>query len=392
MQIDTSVCLYRLDSVAGLNLPGFVIAASFDAIEDALHAIESRDLAALVLDLDHPESVSLIVEALARRPRLAVVGVTARTSINELLEAQRAGCMQFTMKPIDPNDLAVALRRAMNVPSAQVTESRTFALMGAIGGAGATTIACHLGVELAELRKDAAVVDLDLEFGGVVGMFDVSAPYTIADLVSVGAADTVLLNKAAVQLPSGLHLFARPANIAAAHAMDESLLRPTLSTLGKHYKVLVLDLPRRLDPIVGTAIEMSDKLIVVLQLTVPAIENTRRLIEALEAEGIKREQIELVVNRHRKNMHTCTVEMVEQQLKRSIFGVVPSDYQSVQASGDLGKPLTRKNPVRQAIAEIAQKLLGDTATQAPKAEGAGGWLKNLTRLRGSRAESASSPR
>ena len=57
-------------------------------------------------------------------------------------------------------------------------------------------------------------------------------------------------------------------------------------------------------------------------------------------------------------MQTCTIEMVEEQLGMKAATLIPSDYSSVHKAIDAGVLLNRKNVVRSAINELAQKLTG----------------------------------
>jgi pilus assembly protein CpaE len=255
--------------------------------------------------------------------------------------------------------------------------SQTISVISAAGGAGSTTIACHLAVELAgEDGISAAVIDLDFDFGGVARAFDVAPHFTIADIASAGVVDAVLLEKAAVELPCGVHVVARPPSIHAAQGIDDDAVRNTIRAAARQYPYVVLDLPRKLDPICGQAIELSNKLLIVVQLTVPNLDNAKRLIEAVTAEGVPPEIVEIVVNRYRKSTATCTLDMVESQLKKKVYAVVPSDYHAVRDSVDYGKTLAKRNPVRIAIAEMAARIVGQPTETAKK-----GWLSGVANSR-----------
>lgn len=189
--------------------------------------------------------------------------------------------------------------------------------------------------------------------------FDVDPRFTIADLTGVGDVDAHLLDKTAMKPRPGVHVFARPRSVREAHAIHESRVSAMLRAAGNAYANTLIDLPHQLSPIAGAAIECCDKLLLVLQLTVPCVDNARRVIDAICVDGdFPEDRIEIVVNRHRKGTHTCTVEMVEKQLHHRVLAVVPSDYQSVRRSFDAGKPLSSRNPVRGAIREAAVLLTG----------------------------------
>lgn len=340
-------------------VPGFSIAARTKTRDELLTAAGTLHAAALVIDIDDPNAVSLIIAAREVRPRMATVGITKGTDLKHVIAAQRAGCTHISTRPLDPNDLVVALRHAINQTGDVSQDSETIGVIGAVGGAGTTTIACHLVTELAQLgQSSAALFDLDLEFGGAARAFDVAPKFTLADLVTTSTADASLLERAAVKLSSGPHIFSRPPTIVSAHTIDDQVVRNTLRMATRVYRYIVLDLPRKLDALTGAAIEQCGKVLLVLQLTVPSIDNAKRFIDALTAEGFAHERIELVVNRFRKNVSNCTIDLVESQLGQTALGVVPNDYETVNKAIDVGQALSQKSPVRCAIREIAAKLAG----------------------------------
>ncbi|MEP0847460.1 MAG: hypothetical protein HRF50_11685 [Phycisphaerae bacterium] len=361
-----TVCVHQLSEVQSDMLPGFRIVSHTSSRKDLMDAIGTRSPGALIIDLDEPDALNTIVEALEVRPQLAVVGVTQGTDLKYIIAAQRAGCSHISTRPLDPNDLVVALRHAIDQTGEATMASETFALLGSIGGAGTTTIACHLAVELAQLDSlPTALFDLDLDFGGVARSLDLTPQFSVADLASAGAVDAVLLEKAAVRLDSGPFVFARPPGIPEAHAVDEHALRNILKASSRVYRYVLLDLPRKLDHLTGAAIEHCNKLLLVLQLTVPSIDNAKRFIDALTAEGVGQDRLEIVVNRYRKNLANCTIELVERQLGQNVIGVIPSDYESVNKAIDIGTTLSQRSPVRTAIRQLAERLTGRDEKKKP---------------------------
>lgn len=373
--VNRNACLHKLPEIAPEMLPDFHIAAVTQAREDLLTALTAADIVLLVIDLDEPDAVNTIVNALEVVPQLGIVGITGSNDLNKAIAAQRAGCRQITTRPIDPTDLITASRRAIG-QSEESSNKRILAVFGTTGGAGSTTFASYLAVCLADPPKSrTALIDLDTEFGGVARAFDVAPPFTIADMASVGSVDPALFARGVASLDCGVDVVARPPSITEAHTLEEHAIRSILRTASSLYEHTVVDLPRRLDPVTGATIELCSRLILVAQLTVPSIDNTRRLIESLAAEGVTQDRIEIVINRYRKSVHTITVEMVEKELSHKVLGLIPSDYAAVNSALDTGQTLNARNPVRAAIAEIAAKLAGPKATDSATKKY--GWFASL---------------
>jgi two-component system response regulator HydG len=97
----------------GLRRRGFEVATSTHA-HDALARLRDEDFDALLTDLQMPGvgGIVLCTEALAIRPGLPVVVITAFGSLESAIAAMRAGAYDFITKPFDLDVLAMALRRA----------------------------------------------------------------------------------------------------------------------------------------------------------------------------------------------------------------------------------------------------------------------------------------
>jgi len=357
--VKPSVCVHRLPGLKPAWLPKCLIVSTSTTRDQLMQALTSVDCDILILDLDDHDAINTIVAAVEVCGKLVVVGLTGSNDFDLIIKAQRAGCKQLSRKPIDPDDLrAAVLRAAQEIFGAKSTGHCT-AVMGPTGGSGSTTLACHLAMEMANQAVGRTLlVDLDFDFGGVARAFDLSPKFTFSDLAEASSIDKGVLETTIVKVDDGPDILARPRNIADAHRVSGETVRETLRVAAESYGHVIMDLPRKLDEITGVGIEMCDRLLLVVQLTVPSVDNAARLLDTLSGEGIGRERVDLVINRFRKKVHSCTVEMVEKQLNLKSIGTIPSDYSSVNRALDAGVLLSPKSAVRTSIADLAQKLLG----------------------------------
>lgn len=367
---EITVCLHNLDDLASYELPGFVVLArtnSRSELRDALGALRPR---VLVLDIDEPKAGDIIIGALELSSDLCIIGVTDQGHPQAMVEAIRSGCKQLATKPVDPNDLVVAIRRGLNEDTDVRQAGTVYGVMSAVGGAGGTTVACHLALGLADqLKCGVLVADMDLEFGGVARAWDVSPTYTVADIASAETVDTLLLKKATCELPRGISILARPSKIEEAHAIDETIVGMIIQCARGAYPYIVLDLPRKLDAVVGAAMEQCSKILIITQATVPSVDNAKRLADAMVKAGMEFERIEFILNRHRKNFHALTPDVIEKNLSKKLFGIIPNDFKAVSSALDLGTPMTSRNPVYCAISELALRLSGRPQQKDPR-----GWF------------------
>jgi pilus assembly protein CpaE len=353
-------------------------------VRDAIHAVPNARLVAevsdetdltetlrnmkpslLVVNLDpYPDAMLGLVETVADcYGDVPIIGTSENPSPNTIISAMRAGCGQFVAKPIEPGDLGRAVDRLTVNQTGLQEAGRRFAVIGASGGVGTTTIACNLALELASLSKSAsAIVDLDLEFGDVATHFDCQPEYTLYDLCAMDRhIDRIILDKAVSRLPGDVCVLSRPRTVDEASSLQPERVGGILRLMSKHYDYVVIDTPRGLSPLSLSALEQSDKVLLVFQLTVPSIRNAQRLADTLAQCGMPEDRILLVANRYRTNIGRIRPEDVERRLGRSLYASVPNDYECVAASLDYGRSLMVDAPnsaVRAAIRDVAAQLLG----------------------------------
>lgn len=357
------ICIHGIQDSVFQRLEGFEVAFTSMKRDELRTAVGIENVDAMILDLDAEDAFDVIVETLEVKPHLAIVGVTGSNDVSRIIQAQRVGCRQFASRPLDVHDLMTALQGALqDAPAGDRSGdvvSKTFAVVGSTGGSGATTLSCYLSMALAEAAKTTALVDVDFEFGMVAKAWDLSPRHTIFDLCQYDVFDRQAVEDVMIELPSGVSVLPRPAGIQQGQEIDESSLKEIVGLLQSWFPYVVLDIPRRLDARTGCAIEMCDKLIIVCQQTVAGVLNAGRLTDGLLEFGMSLDQIEFVINRYNTKIHSVTADQLEKRVNKKPIGLVPNHYKSVGAASDLGEPVTTRNPVRKAIADIAAALSGD---------------------------------
>ena len=377
------ICVYRVDDPATAALGDYKIVATPENRQELRTVIGGEKIDVLIIDLDATDALDAVVEVLEINTSIAVVGVLAGNDVQKFIAAQRAGCRQVACKPLNENDLAMAVRKSLNEANSQVDWGKTLAVIGASGGVGSTTISCYLAMSLAEASGTrAAIIDLDLEFGTVASLWDVNPRYTIGDLATAGAVDTLLIEDAIIDLPCSVAILPRPAQMDQAQAIHEGIVKNIFDATRSLYPYVVIDLPRRLDEVTGCAIQACDKLIIVVESTVTSVDNASRLTESLIRFGLPHETLEYVLNRHSKGIHAVSVEDLEGRVGKKVLGVVPNNYKALSAASDMGQPVAERNTVRKAIVEIAGKLCGHRTAETT----GGGWMSSLKFGRSSRPE------
>ena len=299
-------CLYNTDprtsaelngAIAGLNFVRIKAeVASPDELSDALQQ-GGINLVFFHLDPEPGPILEVIEQVSMRFSDVALIAVSHQTDPTAILAPMRAGCDQFVCEPIDAEDLAAAVGRVASKRLMAQPKSRCICVTGASGGAGTTSIACNLALEIGQLtERECALVDLDFAFGDVALNFDCDPQYTLHDLAVAGSdLDEAILASTLTKVPPNVALLARPKQIESVTGgptITPDTVHRVLELLMAGFENIVVDVPRDLNPSSATALELADKILVVCQLLVPSIRNARRYLDVLAARSIPPERIE----------------------------------------------------------------------------------------------------
>src|SRR5262249_17030603 len=178
------------------------------------------------------------------------------------------------------------------------TATRAIGFVSAKGGCGATTIACHLAVELPRLSGARVLLaDLDLQSGLVGFLVKSKSPYSVAAaasnlqrldasywqaIISNGIPNLEIIS--APSTPSGKQLSAQQLKQVVAFA----------KTL---YAWSVLDLGRNINAATLSLVDLIDETYIVTTQEVPALHQSKQMIQLLLDAGYARSNLRLLLNR-----------------------------------------------------------------------------------------------
>ena len=350
--------------------------ADWDAMQEALQAHEP-DAAIIHLDKAEIEAGFPITQHVAElAPSCKIIGVCDDHAPDTIIAAMRTGCSQFVRMPIDREDLAQAIDRVRPTGTLGAGRSQKICLMGASGGAGTTTIACNLALELAAITgQRTALVDVNLEFSDVACHFDCTPKCGVVDICREGRElDQMLLNGALHHIDAGVSLLSKPAYPTETVHVDPAQVGLMMQLLAEMYPFVLCDLPRSFTPVTVATLGAADKVLLITQLAVPFLRNASRIYEHLLHLGAEEEHIEIVINRSNASYEMISAAEVAEHFGRPVFADVPNDYKRMTSMRDLGAALITEapnSPARLGIAALAQKLCeGNNAQPAPQTSGA----------------------
>jgi len=368
-----------------LRIAGVQIVAEVDEPGMIEQAVTQFPAEVLVAHLDPAPDVCLPIatKIASQHPELAVFVISESTNPQHILAAMRAGVREFLTKPLDSQLLTESIDKVLSQATSAVELGSLISVMGSIGGAGASSIATNLAVELASMTKGkpVALVDLDFRYGQLGTMLDLQSDYTIADLCETPEQlDEGMIDRVMVKHSSGVHLLARPNNFAQADQITAAHCASVLSTLQHLYEYVIIDGPTRNDSGALCVLDLADVNLLVLQLLVTSVRNLHRMLEALRDNGYNLDRFKLVCNRvGRESSHLC-VEHVEATLGIKVFHQIPDDWKAVSSCINMGVPLSEgaaKSRTRQSIRELAEKLANPHEGDEPAEHNRGGLLGRI---------------
>lgn len=346
-------------------------------VEFDVHVGNVRTLVS-VLQKDHPEVAVLdfpesdpvalqqIKAATLKMPDTHVVLVSPDSSAELLRQAMQAGVRDILPAPIGGAATVqhaldyVRERQAMHgqLPEAQ---GQLLAFVPVKGGAGATFLATSLAYALSAQDKRVLVVDLNLYFGDAALFVSEQQPTTsVVDLArQIYRMDASLLDTSVLKARDSLHVLAAPLWPKQVDAVTPEALENMLALARSQYDFVILDASRTLDPTMVKGLDLADKIYLTLQLSLPSIQNAKRIITVLQQElGYGLDKLRLVVNRYEKG-GLVRLEELERVTQLKVYRTVPNSYEMVSSSVNEGVPLamlSARDPVARYLQEWAHEL------------------------------------
>jgi pilus assembly protein CpaE len=303
-------------------------------------------------------------------PPTLLVGTPLPTAlVRALMRLPRSDVLEA---PFSAEDLAEAAAPLMAPHLAPLhnAPSRCWTVMGAVGGAGATTLAIEIACALAERLpgpRRVCLIDLNIADGAAAAYLGAPASMLLSRASqSPERIDASLLDAFVSAAPGGVDLLASARD---CHAFDttssEAVLR-ILEVACQTYDAVVVDAPRHRRPWTLDVVGGSDELLVISELTVPALLAARALAGEIEAELPDGPPPRIVLNRLAKRVFGPAPSMVEAEkaLQRRAVGGITSDWEAAAASANLGGPIAQHRPksrIVKDVADLVDRLLASPA-------------------------------
>lgn len=326
----------------------------------------------LVVEIDHNDLAALTkLEDFASSTgaRMPVVAAVRDLSVSATRRLLRAGVIDILQIPFRAEDLA----QAIDVARAQRTEigvGRTtgrradvIAVMGALGGVGASMIATQ-AAQMMTGSKQILLIDLDLQRGNVAFYMNLKPKLTLADLVDAGdRLDAEFLRVVAEKHQSGAWVVGAPNDLMLIDAITPDFIERLIEVAATQFDVVILDMFGLWLEWTAAALQKSDLIVLVTEMNVAGLHQGRRQLDVLEANGL-RDRVNVVLNRMTSTFFGgYDTRKAEEFLRIPVSYALANDYPTVSEALDEGKQLRQikirgrlDRDLRRLVKGIAENL------------------------------------
>ncbi len=323
----------------------------------------------VLIDAEAADAVDLVVAiaGLAAQPSPPAVLLAGShlpaSLVRALLKLPRSDVIEAPFTTADLARAATALMAAAPIPAAapaptHQVNARCWTVVGSVGGCGATTIAVELASVLAQRsgpEQRVALVDLHLADGAAAAYLGATANMMLAEASATPERiDAAVLDVFATKIGDGLDLLAAPRDPKAFSKVSQTAICRLLEMAAQTYDWIVVDLPRHHQPWTMDVLAGSDEVLVVSELTVPALLSARALASEVETELTGGAQPRIILNRLASRMFGPAPSLAEAEkaLQRKADGGITSDWEAAAASVNLGGSISHHRPRSKIVRDI----------------------------------------
>jgi pilus assembly protein CpaE len=299
----------------------------------------------------------------------------------------RAGADELLFLPMDAGDATRALLKISETRRRAERQAGgvIIALVSTVGGVGVTSLTANLGLALRyTLNKRVAVVDLDLQTGGLAVFLNLEPERTIMQLCeSERKLDSIQLEAALTKHPSGIYLLAAPKRIEDSELVSDKNIGPVLELMRQLFDYIIVDCGGYIDENTVAVWERSDQVFYLLDQSIAAARCAWRFLDLFGRLGLSGVEPSFILSRYQPH-HPISEEQITHTLGRSIYAKVPRDEKLLERIQLRAQDLWQVgpgSPLARSIEELAKRLAAGEVV----VESSGGLVSRLLSALGGRA-------
>jgi pilus assembly protein CpaE len=299
----------------------------------------------------------------------------------------RAGADELLFLPLDAGDATRALLKISETRRKAERQAGGIivSMVSTVGGVGVTSLTANLALALRyTLNKRVAVVDLDLQTGGLAVFLNLEPERTIMQLCeNERKLDSIQLESALSKHSSGIYLLAAPKRIEDSELVSDKTIGAVLDLMRQLFDFVVVDCGGYIDENAVAAWERSDHLFYLLDQSIAAARCAWRFVDLFGRLGLSGVEPSFILGRYQPH-HPISEEQITHTLGRPIYAKIPRDEKVLERVQLRAQDLWQVgpgSPLARAVEDLARRLA--TGGEA-SVEQSGGIVSRLLTVFGQR--------
>lgn len=324
------------------------------------------DLVVVPLDRVSQSDLTLLEHDIPRDGSTSLLGTAAHGDTDSILRALRSGLHEFVTYPLAAAELSQALERLVKRWTRGTRTGKVIAVYSAKGGLGTTTTAINLAYAFGKAHPDmrAVVADLVAVGGDVRVALDLHPSYDIGDLAGkVDRLDGDLLLSLLTRSADAVWALPSSERPDVQDLLEGPGTSAILAHLRANFSLVVADTEHHLGERTLAALDAADQVLLVTQLTVPALRTAQASLRLFSRLGYADDKVRVILNRFGAADGLSPKDAV-QVLGREIYWKLPNDYHGCAEALARGQPIVVHRPesaLARAFTGLAAQLLATPA-------------------------------
>lgn len=374
---------------------GFTVVGEAGDGEEAIKQTASLQPNVVLMDINMPglDGITATERICAAHPGTVVIVISVQGEMEYLRKSMIAGAKDYLVKPFGADELVDCIqktwereleRRVVQInqhPATRFaqTSGKVISVYSTKGGVGKTTLAVNLASYLAsERRQTTCLIDLDLQFGDTSVLLSLIPRRTISDLVNEQTLDKETLLSYLLNHPCGLKVLPAPLRPEFAEYVTAEHVGRVVALCREIFDYVVLDLPASFQDTVLTALDLSDRILMMGAMDMSTLKNVKLGLEVMSRLGYPEDKVLLMVNRASYE-YGIKFKDLQPAMGRPVDFYLSAEDSIIMTAANRGIPFVldqANSRLTKRISDLADAVCGEgkheTVAEAVAQSGSGG--------------------